>query len=78
MEEKAQVQAELQKFWKLRSDFLAYLDETLPKEKNGLAFDFTQHPTLDAKQVYELFFKMDYQGRKIGGLLVKAHGITPQ
>ena len=65
------IEQELAKLIDARESFLAYLDETIPKDKQGIAFDFSQHPTLDAKKVYEYFYKLDYQARKIRGFLVR-------
>lgn len=61
---------ELAKLIDARESFLAYLDEAIPKDKQGIAFDFSQHPTLDAKSVYEHFYKLDYQARKVRGFVV--------
>ena len=61
----------------IREASLAYLDETIPKDKSGIAFDFSNHPTLDAKSVYEHFYKLDYQARKIRGFVVKNLGLNP-
>ena len=71
MDEKEMIEQELAKLIDPRESFLAYLDETIPKDKQGIAFDFSQHPTLDAKKVYEYFYKLDYQARKIRGFLVR-------
>lgn len=71
MDEKEMIEQELAKLIDARESFLAYLDETIPKDNQGIAFDFSQHPTLDAKKVYEYFYKLDYQARKIRGFLVR-------
>lgn len=61
---------ELAKLIDVREAFLAYLDASIPKDNQGIAFDFSQYPTLDAKSVYEHFYKLDYQARKIRGFVV--------
>lgn len=71
MDEKEMIEQELAKLIDARESFLAYLDEMIPKDNQGIAFDFSQHPTLDAKKVYEHFYKLDYQARKIRGFLVR-------
>lgn len=70
MDEKEMIKKELAKLIDARESFLAYLDEAIPKDNQGIAFDFSHHPTLDAKRVYEYFYKLDYQARKIRGFLV--------
>jgi aspartyl/asparaginyl-tRNA synthetase len=60
--------AEFEKLMTLREDFLKYLDENIPKADNKIEYDFTNNPTVDAKIIYEHFYKLDYQARKIKGL----------
>lgn len=55
---------EMKEFFKLRDELYDYLDKNLPKDKNGLTFDFSDNPKLDAKELYELFYDQDYQARK--------------
>lgn len=62
---------ELAKLVDARDTFMAYLDAHVPKDSKGLAFDFSNHPTLDAKAVYEHFYKLDYQARKIRGFIMR-------
>ena len=78
MDEKAIIETELNKLIDIRTAFLEYLDKAIPKESNGQVFDFTNNPTLEAKKVYEHFFKLDYQARKLRGFLVKAYELKPE
>lgn len=71
MEKDAMVK-ELSKLIDIRTDFLDFLDKNIPKKTNGIEYDFSGNPTLDAKAVYEHFFKLDYQARKLRGFLVGA------
>ncbi len=57
-----------------RSKFLEYLDENVPKDCSGLMYNFAKDTKLDAKKVYELFYKLDYQARKLRGFLVPIMG----
>ncbi len=77
MEEKEMIEKELGKLIEIREAFLAYLDGAIPKDKQGLSFDFSTHPTLDAKSVYEHFYKLDYQARKIRGFVVGKLNLKP-
>ena len=77
MDEKEMIEKELNRLIDVREAFLAYLDASIPKESNGSVFDFSKQPTLDAKTVYEHFFKLDYQARKLRGFLVKAYDLKP-
>lgn len=78
MDEKANIEAELEKLVTIRTAFLKYLDENIPKQENELIFDFSDSPTLDAKSVYEHFYKLDYQARKLRGMIVKAYDLKPE
>lgn len=69
-----EIDKELAKLIEARDAFMAYFDENVPKDKNGIAFDFSKHPTLDAKTVYEHFYKLDYQARKIRGFVIRNLG----
>lgn len=78
MSEKEMIEIELNKLIDVRTAFLDYLDKAIPKESNGQVFDFSNNPTLEAKKVYEHFFKLDYQARKLRGFLVKAYDLKPE
>lgn len=65
------IEKELGKQMDAREAFMAYLDATVPKDAQGIAFDFSNHPTLDAQVVYEYFYKLDYQARKIRGFVIR-------
>ena len=77
MDEKAMIEQELAKLIDAREAFLRYLDNAVPKDSHGIYFYFTHQPTLDAKSVYEHFYKLDYQARKIRGYLVGKLGLNP-
>ncbi len=68
------VRKEMKKYETCRNDFYALFDNEIPKKPNGL-YDFENAPKLDAKEVYDLFFKLDYQARKLRGLLIEARDI---
>ena len=72
MQEHEEIEEALAKLIAAREAFLAYMDATIPKDEKGIGFDFSNHPTLDAKTVYEHFYKLDYQARKIRSFVVKA------
>jgi hypothetical protein len=71
------VRKEMRKLEEIRSDFYALLDVSIPKDSKG-QFDFSSNPTIDAEDVYKNFFKLDYQARKIRGLLMEARDIQPK
>lgn len=70
MVEKEQAKKEFMQYEKVRDDFYALLDKNIPLLPNSTSYDFSKANTLNAKDVYELFFALDYQARKIRGLAV--------
>ncbi len=66
---------EMKKYEKIRNEFYSYLDANIKKSANE-QFDFSNPQTLDAKEAYEHFFKLDYQARKIRGLLFEARDMS--
>ncbi len=73
MIDKKEVQIQADKLIELREQMYAYLDANLKKDAISGAYDFSSNPTLDAKGVYEHFFKLDYQARKIRNFLLTAY-----
>jgi len=59
-----------------RSAFYDYLDTHIPK--NRAKYVLRSHPKLDAKDIYALFYKLDYQARKLRGHLVKAYNLKAE
>ena len=78
MLDKKAVEQELSKLIDIRTNFLNFLDENIEKKANGIEFDFEKNPQLDAKLVYEYFFKLDYQARKLRGFLVQELGLKAE
>jgi len=76
--DKDMVAKELSKLIDIRTDFLDYLDDNIPKKSNNIEFDFSNNPTLNAKDIHEHFFKLDYQARKLRGFLVKELNIEAE
>jgi len=64
---------ELEELAKVRSEFYKYLDTHLPKTEDR--FDFSTNPQLDAKDIYTLFYKLDYQARKLRPYIAKAYNL---
>jgi len=75
--EKEYVEKENAKLIEIRKDFYNYLDKNIPKKEDG-SFDFSQNPILDAKDIYEKFFKLDYQARKLRALLVQTYDLKAE
>ena len=75
--EKSYIEKENAKLIEIRKEIFSYLDSHIPKNKDG-SFDFSDNPKLDAKDVYERFFKLDYQARKLRALLVQTYELKSE
>ncbi len=74
---KEKVKEETDKLMELRNEFYAFLDTIIPKDKFGV-YDFSGNPKLDAKEVYEKFYQLDYQARKLRGILINSFGLKAE
>ena len=68
---------EMRAYEKIRNEFYDFLDANIEKSENG-QFDFSKQQNLDAEAIYAHFFKLDYQARKLRGLLMEARDIEPK
>ncbi|WP_201353750.1 hypothetical protein [Hydrogenimonas urashimensis] len=64
------IRKELRAYEDRRDEFYRYLDENIPHDGSTGLYDFRTRPMLDAEKVYELFHKLDYQARKIRGIVI--------
>jgi hypothetical protein len=69
------VTKEIENLTKIREEFYDFLDANIAKDRSNMSYDFSDNPTLDAKSVYELFYKLNYQARKLRGSLYQAYDI---
>ena len=74
---KEEVEKEANKLIEIRNEFYQFLDENIPKKDFNI-YDFSSNPKLDAKKVYELFYKLDYQARKLRGILINTYKLKPE
>ena len=63
------IRAEMKKYNEIREKFFELMDANIPKEKGSDRYDFSDSPTLDAQAVYERFFEVDYQARKLRAMM---------
>lgn len=67
--EKDAIRAEMKKYNEIREKFFALMDSTIPHVEGTEKYDFSGNPTLEAKAVYERFFEVDYQARKLRAMM---------
>ncbi|BDY13609.1 hypothetical protein [Hydrogenimonas cancrithermarum] len=68
--EKDAIMKELRSYEERRDEFYRFLDEHIPHDASTGLYDFRAKVMLDAEKVYELFHKLDYQARKIRGIVI--------
>ncbi len=68
--EREEIMKELRAYEDRRDEFYRFLDENIPHDATTGLYDFRNKVMLDAEKVYELFHKLDYQARKIRGIVV--------
>ncbi len=67
---KEEIMKELRAYEDRRNEFYRFLDEHIPQEASTGLYDFRNEVKLDAQKVYELFHKLDYQARKVRGIVI--------
>ncbi len=68
--DREEIMKELRAYEDRRDEFYKFLDEHIPHDATTGLYDFRNRVMLDAEKVYELFHKLDYQARKIRGIVV--------
>ena len=72
--DKEKAMAEFKKYEKMRQQMYEFLEEFIPKDENG-RLDFAKAKCIDAKEVFDRWFKLDYQARKIRGIAINCLGL---
>ena len=62
---KEEAYKEFKAYEKQRNEFFSYLDSKIPFLDGTNSYDFKKSKALDPEEIYELFFKLDYQARKV-------------
>ncbi len=65
---------EFKKYEKMRMEMYEFLERFIPKDANG-TLDFSKAEKIDAKEVFDRWFKLDYQARKIRGIAINCLGL---
>ena len=60
---------EFKKYEEMRMKMYDLFDEIIPKKSDG-TYDFAKAQKVDPKEFFDLFFKLDYQARKIRGIAI--------
>lgn len=69
--------SEFKKYEKMRMQMYDFFDKYIPKKDDG-SYDFEKAEKIDAKEAYDMFFKLDYQARRIRGIAIDCLGVKPE
>ncbi|MFV0481767.1 MAG: hypothetical protein ACK5LP_07255 [Campylobacteraceae bacterium] len=61
------IKDELQELFKIREEIFKIFGDHIPTNGSEFMFDFSSKPKIDAEVMYKLFYKYDYQARKVFG-----------
>ncbi|MRI58761.1 MAG: hypothetical protein C6H99_04545 [Epsilonproteobacteria bacterium] len=65
---------EFKKYEQMRQEMYEFLERYIPRDEKGvLQFDKAQK--IDAKEIFDRWFKLDYQARKIRGIAINCLGL---
>ena len=72
--DKNKAMKEFKKYEQMRMEMYEFLESFIPKDKNG-ALDFSKAKDIPAKEIYDRWFKLDYQARKIRSIAINCLGL---
>ncbi len=72
--DKEQAMKEFKAYEKMRLEMYDFLEQFIPKDENG-QLDFSQAKSIPAKEVFDRWFALDYQARKIRGIAINCLGL---
>ncbi len=65
---------EFKKYEQMRQEMYEFLERHIPKDERGV-LQFDQAQKIDAKEIYDRWFKLDYQARRIRGIAINCLGL---
>ncbi len=68
--DKEKAMREFKQYEKMRQEMYDFLDRSIPKKEDG-TMDFENARPIHAKELFDRWFKLDYQARKIRGIAMK-------
>ena len=67
---------EFKKYEEMRMQMYNYFDRLIPKI--GGVYDFSQAKKANSQELFDMFFKLDYQARKIRGIAIQCLGLKAE
>ena len=72
--DKEKAMEEFKRYEKMRNEMYEFLENFIPKKEDG-SLDFEHAKEVSAKEVFDRWFKLDYQARKIRGIAINCLGL---
>ncbi|WP_041354051.1 hypothetical protein [Nitratiruptor sp. SB155-2] len=72
--DKEKAMTEFKAYEKMRLEMYDFLERYIPKDENG-QLDFSKAGCIPANEVFDRWFALDYQARKIRGIAVNCLGL---
>ncbi len=72
--DKEAAKKEFKKYEQMRQEMYEFLEEFIPKSDSG-TLEFDKAKDINAKEVFDRWFKLDYQARKIRGIAINCLGL---
>ncbi len=72
--DKEAAKKEFKKYEQMRQEMYEFLEEFIPKSDSGI-LEFDKAKDINAKEVFDRWFKLDYQARKIRGIAINCLGL---
>ncbi|NPA56937.1 MAG: hypothetical protein GXO19_04270 [Epsilonproteobacteria bacterium] len=72
--DREEAMAEFKKYEEMRQEMYSFLEEFIPRREDG-TLDFERAREINAKEVFDRWFKLDYQARRIRGIAINCLGL---
>ena len=72
--DKEKAMSEFKAYERMRLEMYDFLEKYIPKDESG-RLDFSQAKCIPASEVFDRWFALDYQARKIRGIAVNCLGL---
>ena len=72
--DKEQAMQEFKKYEQMRGEMYEFLERYIPKKEDG-SLDFERAGQVSAKEIFDRWFRLDYQARRIRGIAINCLGL---
>ncbi|CAD7289113.1 CmeU family protein [Campylobacter suis] len=76
MDKKEEIAKKIEEIFKARAEFFKLLDTNIPKKNGTDVFDFDSAKEINAREVYQKFYALDYSVRRLLPDVYKAYDVS--